>query len=330
MVVLAKASVTYSRTGVENAPTYITPVSSGSTKEFSLDFGSPNFTIVNKTWFQQDYAEPRNASPKNNRAIATAHFDGHVTGLIEGLNYYVGYHFTLAGMDGLISSLSELKSGANKNVCVYQSIIDSKAAQGGRILGKRPEDEASKRVRPLNFEYLYSHKYDDDDAYIKEWTVEKNSWAHASKADGNRMPIEICPIAIGTQGKDLSEDVSKVDIQGLVSVVYPIYNELSVTNSTPAPQSANGMHKAAQEANLLSKIDYSKVVGLSVGANGSASLPVDLEAGDKVTGIDTVAADSINDYAEIYNLQGIRVAKPAPGNIYIIRRGTEATKVLWK
>ena len=54
-----------------------------------------------------------------------------------------------------------------------------------------------------------------------------------------------------------------------------------------------------------------------------------LTAAVKSSGIiDLNAADAAD--AEYYNLQGIRVAQPTPGTIYIVRRGTTATKHLAK
>ncbi|MDE6160829.1 MAG: hypothetical protein K2F77_04140 [Muribaculaceae bacterium] len=47
------------------------------------------------------------------------------------------------------------------------------------------------------------------------------------------------------------------------------------------------------------------------------------------TGIEDVAADSYAE-AEYFNMQGMRVAQPEAGRIYIVRRGGKATKVLVK
>ena len=57
-----------------------------------------------------------------------------------------------------------------------------------------------------------------------------------------------------------------------------------------------------------------------------------LETG--ITGIENVEvtdAETDNDAAaEYFTLQGVRVANPAQGGIYIVRRGTEVSKVLVK
>lgn len=47
------------------------------------------------------------------------------------------------------------------------------------------------------------------------------------------------------------------------------------------------------------------------------------------TGIDGVEFDDIDAQPEYYNLQGVRVMEPEQGNIYIVRRGTSASKEIF-
>lgn len=49
-----------------------------------------------------------------------------------------------------------------------------------------------------------------------------------------------------------------------------------------------------------------------------------------LTAIDGVEADTDWSDAEFFNLQGIRVAQPEPGQVYMVRRGTEVTKELYR
>ena len=49
-----------------------------------------------------------------------------------------------------------------------------------------------------------------------------------------------------------------------------------------------------------------------------------------LTAIDGVEADTDWSDAEFLNLQGIRVAQPEPGQVYMVRRGTEVTKELYR
>ena len=43
------------------------------------------------------------------------------------------------------------------------------------------------------------------------------------------------------------------------------------------------------------------------------------------SGVSNIAADAAAD-AEYYTLQGVRVAAPAAGNVYVVRRGNTVTK----
>ena len=47
------------------------------------------------------------------------------------------------------------------------------------------------------------------------------------------------------------------------------------------------------------------------------------------TGIEDVTVEG-NEAAEYFNLQGIRVAEPQAGQVYIVRRGAKTTKELVK
>lgn len=46
--------------------------------------------------------------------------------------------------------------------------------------------------------------------------------------------------------------------------------------------------------------------------------------------VESIAVDNTNAPVEYYNLQGVRVANPATGNIYIVRQGTKVSKQLVK
>lgn len=50
----------------------------------------------------------------------------------------------------------------------------------------------------------------------------------------------------------------------------------------------------------------------------------------EVTGVSYINTDNSNAEPEFYNLQGIRVDLPAPGQIYIMRQGSKVTKILVK
>lgn len=49
---------------------------------------------------------------------------------------------------------------------------------------------------------------------------------------------------------------------------------------------------------------------------------------DKSTGVNDILTDDSNAPAEYYNLQGVRVANPAAGNLYIVRQGNKVSKTI--
>lgn len=53
-------------------------------------------------------------------------------------------------------------------------------------------------------------------------------------------------------------------------------------------------------------------------------------ADEVMTAIGNVTADADWADAEFYNLQGIRVMNPVPGQVYLVRRGADVTKVLYR
>ncbi len=324
----ATVAVSYTRDG----NTYSTPASDESSKSFTIDLGQPTFTVGKKTWLTQDYAESNNASVENNRTIARAQFDGTVGGICAGLNYYVGFNFTHQDMSQIVDDLGNLLAGGTpdgsfKGQQLYWGVINNRAAQGGRVIGRRTSEE-SKYVPSLGFDYLQATSYADRIAYISDWTVEKNSWSHAFKQtdNANRLPLEVTPIAVGEYKSDLTEAVAEVKLTGQISVVYPICQGITVT----AEQTSTSVQaKVAQEASHTISVEgkLANIKALSAVANVD---DITFTANDYVTGIETIDADSIDADTEIYNLQGIRVANPAPGNIYIFRRGIVTTKALYR
>lgn len=64
-------------------------------------------------------------------------------------------------------------------------------------------------------------------------------------------------------------------------------------------------------------------------AHDNQALMLFTTGGDVNTGVDSVAVDDeAGAAAEYYNLQGMRVANPAPGHLYIKRQGSHTTKVI--
>lgn len=120
-----------------------------------------------------------------------------------------------------------------------------------------------------------------------------------------------------------------------------IENE-SVTNEN-APRRAN-----INSSNYVDYADYTKVDGnlasIEKPSNGSILIYAQaryygktaegqfyrLKADGTVTGVEDITVDDENGEAVYYNMQGVRVAYPAAGGLYIKVQGKKATKVLVK
>ncbi len=334
--VSAKVAVSYARNG---GASYNALVQPGTSQEFNHSFAEPTFTPKEQTWFQRNYAEPNNASPANNRTLAFAQFDGTVGGFDPNLNYYVDYNFTADGVEAICEELKSLKSTGTdtefKDQYLFWGVFNGKAASGGRVIGKRPAGagptNGSKFVDELPFDYLY-YNHADNAAYINEWTL-ANSWTDALIAEGHRLPVEVGPIAVAAAyGDDIT--LSDVNIKGSVDIIYPILEGIAITDETPAPASAQQRAGAAEAAATYApaEINLANVKTIKSEVTGETPISIAITNDKKVTGIDEISADAItlDGDAEIYNLQGIRIYKPAPGNVYIVRRGTSVAKVLCK
>jgi hypothetical protein len=90
------------------------------------------------------------------------------------------------------------------------------------------------------------------------------------------------------------------DIEGTISVVYPFLNNNDSDEN-------------------LQKV--TKTVSVKITAD---------EIGNAQTAVSDIMVDANDSEAAYYNLQGIRVANPQSGNIYILRRGLTAQKLIFK
>lgn len=351
---LTKASATVAVTYTRGEESYTTAVATSETHNFTPSFAEPDFTVTNKTWFQRNSGEPNNASPENNRTLAFAQFDGRVGGINLtadkqqqlDLNYYIGYNFTADAVTASCEKLAELKSkgttgdatGHYWNQQIYWGDINGRAANGGRVIGKRvgnPTATSGTFVGALDFDYLYYPYIDGTKTiselnaqYINDWTVANNSWSEAFKKSGNdyRLPIEVGPI----DAVEIGQPITIPDaITGTIDIVYPILEGLAVTDETAEVQQRAAIAKAPK-LYTPATIDLAKVKTIT----RSKQMSITFTGASEVTGIEEIAADALDidadAEAEIYNLQGIRVNNPAPGNVYIVRRGSTVSKILYK
>lgn len=122
-------------------------------------------------------------------------------------------------------------------------------------------------------------------------------------------------VALGTDPADASSFSQELHSQADVKV----YNEAEGNVKNFVPFEVN-FHVATPGTYHL---------GLhGIGCSTFATLRIDNVKIDRSAGISDVTADNDADAApEYYNLQGIRIADPAPGHIYIVRRGAGVAKV---
>jgi len=141
-----------------------------------------------------------------------------------------------------------------------------------------------------------------------EYDENSDNWAWFAKCQST-MPVFVSYFS--AQKKSETEDYTKVPkLAGAISYHYPFIVEKPVAAGTSA---------AVRAARATEK----SVVALT--AVGDGTMAVDLPV---MTAISDVEADGVE--AEYFNLQGIPVAEPQAGQVYLVRRGAEVTKELYR
>ena len=143
-----------------------------------------------------------------------------------------------------------------------------------------------------------------------------------------------------TEGMTLGYEVSaRGTMLNGTPLVYP---EQPKEESTPAAVRANGPAKVALNNPVKGTISGASSAVFSFASDGEFSCWVEDADGNKSrtvkmtfqgqsTGVEDIIANGADDSEAVYyNLQGVRVANPAAGNLYIKVQGDKATKVLVK
>lgn len=173
-------------------------------------------------------------------------------------------------------------------------------------------------------------------------------WKHehdVSEADGT-LHIETVPFLIGSLPKNNDNITPSVTATPL----YLFHRDpesqgvtgTNVINLNPVPSSASSVKRRAASATIIpdkltvTKDEYGIVTGASYDATAAEyflvtkSVPVTVapEKAPVMTGIEDIVDDA-NAEAVYYNLQGIQVAKPEHGKVYIRVSGRTAEKVIY-
>ena len=80
---------------------------------------------------------------------------------------------------------------------------------------------------------------------------------------------------------------------------------------------------------LTGETDYKASLAVKVNGEDTASHATEFDVKTGTVGIEDVTVDAAAS-AEYFTLQGVRVAQPEAGNMYIVRRGAEVSKELVK
>lgn len=98
-----------------------------------------------------------------------------------------------------------------------------------------------------------------------------------------------------------------------------------------APAGYSFTSEAAGEFMNLYNVDNVSIYPAKNGAVAPAAVNVAIDrTAPVISGIESVDTDNAAAPAEYYNLQGLRIAEPEAGNIYIVRKGDKVTKTIYK
>ena len=142
-----------------------------------------------------------------------------------------------------------------------------------------------------------------------EYDENSDNWAWFAKCQST-MPVFVSYFSAQKKSETTDYQTTVPKLTGAISYHYPFIVEKPVAAATSA---------AGRAARATEK----SVVALT--AVGDGTMDVDLPV---MTAISDVEADAVE--AEYFNLQGIPVAEPQAGQVYLVRRGAEVTKELYR
>lgn len=235
------------------------------------------------------------------------------------LAYVPGFYLRAVDEDGKVVERPVIDNGWGST--------DTKMAKGGIVatkginddfFGDALFDDYKEWSAPDPEDYFWEY-YDDSDAENLGWirdlwnTYEDcNNWAHIARQKNCLMPLFLRYFSVKpkTEAKTLAATSGDEpwrtvpNIGGYLTYHYPfLYGTMD-----------------AEGAPLFSMTTF------------TAATPINQAIDSRyiMTAIESVEADADLSDAEFFNLQGIRVMNPVPGQVYLIRRGAEVTKVLYK
>lgn len=130
----------------------------------------------------------------------------------------------------------------------------------------------------------------------------------------------------------MEKEGNKFTYSGVADNSQPNFFVFTTNNESEISANANALHTAEQNVAVDNTYELVQGYETMLIAEGSYTLTVtyyDYRIELSITNYDSSALDITNDAAapvEYFNLQGVRVAEPAAGALYIVRQGSTVTK----
>ena len=229
----------------------------------------------------------------------------------DNKRYYVHELFANLALDN-ISTVQ-----ANYTVCPGFHLVPAQAHGVEFANDFGTTDHKSARGGIIAHEGLFGYTNDFfQSTYLEGYTPFNGIYDQASdnwaRLSANKANIPVYVNYFWVQDKENTADY-RADIPALSGYVAYHYPFVVKDNSTVVALADN----ADEEHNMVT-------------LTAVAPLNKAFKADEVMTAIEDVTADGDRADAEFFNLQGIRVMNPVPGQVYLVRRGADVTKVLYK
>lgn len=219
------------------------------------------------------------------------------------------------------------------------SFAGTRAANGGHPVGSGWDSSVTDIVPNLKcpadddgdaIDYVDYQNYIDGNSTTKE--DPRFNWSRIAARSGY-LPIHINPVKRYTADSFETDNTlnGAQAITAKFAVVFPLLTTSRIydggTSLMPVAKATNeNQTRNAEERMSPSRTDLHDICMIALPADKTIDF-----SNSQITGVEEIVVDHTNfsDETEYYNLQGIRVAHPANGQIYIVRQGGKTMKVLY-
>lgn len=220
------------------------------------------------------------------------------------------------------------------------SFAGTRAANGGHPVGSLWDSSVTDIVPALRCpadDYGEAIDYVDFKEYIDGSSTSKEeprfNWSRIAARSGY-LPIHINPVKrYSAESFETDNTLNGApEITAKFAVLFPLVTTIGYdsTNLMPVAKVTDESMTRAADGRVSPIRDYY----FNIGDIDMIALPAETKidlSDSQITGVEEIVVDHTNfsDETEYYNLQGIRVAHPANGQIYIVRQGGKTMKVLY-